>query len=71
MTPRDNGDASKPHAAEAARDLSATLLALSERAARLATAARDAEFEELATQAHALTQRLQAFGKKLHKAAGG
>jgi hypothetical protein len=68
---RDNGDATRSTTAETARDVSATLLALSERAAKLADAAREAEFEELATQAHALNQRLQAIGKKLHKAAGG
>lgn len=68
---RDNGDPTQPTTAEAARDISATLLALSERASQLATAARDAEFEELATQAHALYQRLEAIGKKLHKAASG
>lgn len=68
---RDNGDPTQPPTTDAARDVSTTLLALSERASELATAARDAEFEELATQAHALYQRLQAIGKKLHKAAGG
>ncbi len=68
---RDNGDPTQPPTADAARDISATLLALSERASQLATAARDAEFEELATQAHALYQRLQAIGKKLYKAVGG
>jgi chromosome segregation ATPase len=68
---RDNGDPTQPPTAEAARDISTTLLGLSERASQLATAARDAEFEELATQAHALYQRLEAIGKKLHKAAGG
>jgi hypothetical protein len=67
---RDNGDPSRLPTADAARDISAMLLALSERAGRLATSARDAEFEELATQAHALYQRLQAIGKKLHQAAG-
>jgi hypothetical protein len=68
---RDNGDPNQPPTADAARDVSTTLLALSERASELATAARDAEFEELATQAHALYQRLQAIGKKLHKAVEG
>ncbi|HMG23900.1 MAG TPA: hypothetical protein VK607_21345 [Kofleriaceae bacterium] len=68
---RENGDANQPPTADTARDISASLLALSERAAQLAAGARDAEFEELATQAHALYQRLQAIGKKLHKAAGG
>lgn len=71
---RENGDATKPPAppsAGDARDVSTTVFALSDRAERLATAARDAEFEELATQAHALHQRLQAIGKKLQKVAGG
>jgi chromosome segregation ATPase len=68
---RDNGDPTQPTTADAARDISTTLLALSERASQLATAARDAEFEELAAQAHALYQRLQAIGKKLHKAVSG
>ncbi|HEY6177294.1 MAG TPA: hypothetical protein VIX73_22710 [Kofleriaceae bacterium] len=68
---RDNGDATRPTTADTARDVSAMLMTLSERAARLATAAHEAEFEELATQAHALNQRLQAIGKKLHKAVGG
>jgi chromosome segregation ATPase len=68
---RDNGDPSRPPTADAARDISTSLLALSERAEQLANSAREAEFEELATQAHALCQRLQAIGKKLHKAAGG
>lgn len=71
LVSRDNGDATRPPTAEAARDISASLIALSERAAQLATAAREAEFEELASQAHALNQRLQAIGKKLHKAASG
>jgi hypothetical protein len=67
---RDNGDASKPPSPEAARDVSATVFALSDRAQRLAATAREAEFEELAAQAHALHQRLQAIGKKLQKAGG-
>jgi hypothetical protein len=70
ITKRDNGDPSRPTTLDAARDISAMLIALSERAALLATGAREAEFEELATQAHALHQRLQAIGKKLHKAVG-
>lgn len=68
---RENGDATRPPTPDAARDLSTTVLALSERAAHLAAGARDAQFEELAAQAHALHQRLQAIGKKLHRAAGG
>jgi hypothetical protein len=67
---RDNGDPTLPPTPDTARDISALVLALSERAAQLATSAREAEFEELAAQAHALHQRLQAIGKKLHKAAG-
>jgi hypothetical protein len=64
---RNNGDASRPHTPETAHDVSATVFALSDRAERLAVTARDAEFEELATQAHALHQRLQVIGKKLQK----
>jgi len=67
---RDNGDASRPPALDAARDISEPMLALSERAERLSVTAHEAEFEELATQAHALHQRLQALGKKLQKAGG-
>jgi len=65
---RENGDARKPPTVEDARDLSTTVFALSDRAERLAVTAREAEFEELAAQAHALHQRLQAVGKKLQKA---
>ena len=67
-----NGDASDPHLPTVADalDVSGTAMALSERAAALATTAQDAEFEELATQAHSLHQRLQAIGKKLAKAGG-
>ena len=67
---RENGDATRAPTPEDARDVSSTVFALSERAERLAATARDAEFEELATQAHALHQRLQAVGKKLQKAGG-
>jgi 2-phospho-L-lactate guanylyltransferase (CobY/MobA/RfbA family) len=67
---RDNGDPSQSTSSDTARDVSASLLALSERAARLAESARAVEFDELADQAHALYQRLQAIGKKLHRAAG-
>ena len=52
----------------AAADVSSAVLALSERAELVAAAARDAEFPELAEQAHALHQRLQAIGKKLQQA---
>ena len=67
---RDNGDANRPPTVADVRDVSTTVFALAGRAERLATTAREAEFEELATQAHALHQRLQAIGKKLQKAGG-
>jgi hypothetical protein len=67
----ENGDASQPPTAADALDVSSTILALSERAEELASAARESELEELHTQAHALHQRLQAIGKKLQKAGGG
>jgi chromosome segregation ATPase len=63
-----NGDAARTTAN--AGELSTAVLALSERADALASTAREAEFEELAAQAHALHQRLHAIGTKLHKAAG-
>jgi hypothetical protein len=68
---RDNGDTTKTPTPEDARGVSTTVFALAERAQKLATTAREAEFEELATQAHALHQRLDAIGKKLQKAGGG
>ncbi|HEY1555595.1 MAG TPA: hypothetical protein VGF94_12245 [Kofleriaceae bacterium] len=43
---------------------------LSERAAELASSARDSLLGELAEQAHALRQRLEAIAAKLRKAAG-
>ena len=51
-------------------DVSAKVLALSERAEKLADTCREAEFAELAEQAHSLHQRLKAIGTKLQKAAG-
>lgn len=51
-------------------EVSAKVLALSDRADQLAGECRDAEFGELADQAHALHQRLKAIGTKLQKAAG-
>jgi chromosome segregation ATPase len=63
-----NGDATAPPSAADARDVSETALALAGRAEALAATAREAEFEELATQAHSLHQRLQVIGKKLAKA---
>ncbi|HEX2687900.1 MAG TPA: hypothetical protein VHN14_14835 [Kofleriaceae bacterium] len=67
---RNNGDATKPPTVEDARGVSTTVFALSDRAERLAVTAREAEFEEIATQAHALYQRLQAVGRKLQKVGG-
>jgi hypothetical protein len=64
---RENGDQTRPPTADEAHDVSTSVFALSDRALHLATIAREAEFEELATQAHALHQRLQAIGKKLQK----
>ncbi|HEY5923324.1 MAG TPA: hypothetical protein VIV11_16705, partial [Kofleriaceae bacterium] len=49
-------DASKPDPG----DVSAKVLALSERAEKLADTCREAEFAELAEQAHSLHQRLKA-----------
>jgi DNA anti-recombination protein RmuC len=63
-----NGDTTATPTKEDARDVSETVFALSTRAEQLATTAREAEFEELATQAHSLHQRLQAIGKKLQQA---
>lgn len=67
---KDNGDATKTPTQSQALDVSQTVLALSDRAEQLAGTAREAEFEELATQAHSLHQRLQVIGKKLQKAGG-
>ncbi len=67
----DNGDALAPPTPSDTRDVSETVFALSSRAEALAVRAREAEFEELATQAHALHQRLETIGKKLQKAGGG
>ncbi len=68
---KDNGDATKGPSQADALDVSETVLGLSSRAETLATSARDAEFEEVATQAHSLHQRLQVIGKKLQKVGGG
>lgn len=65
-----NGDVTAQPTAADAKEVSDQVLALSERAEKLAADARTAEYEELATQAHALHQRLQAIGKKLQKVGG-
>lgn len=65
-----NGDATHTPSAADARNISETVLMLSSKAEALAATAREAEFEELATQAHALHQRLQTIGKKLQKVGG-
>ena len=49
--------------------ISASVLELSNRAEQLATTAREAEFEEIAAQAHALHQRLKVIAQKLQRAA--
>lgn len=67
----ENGHASQGPTLAEARDVSTTILGLSERAEQLARAAREAELEELHTQAHALHQRLLVIGKKLQAAGGG
>lgn len=51
-------------------DVSAQVLSLAERAEQLAARSRTAELEELASQAHALHQRLLAIATKLKKATG-
>jgi len=48
-----------------AKEIAATTRSLSARAEELAATARSAQFEELATQAHSLHQKLQAVAKKL------
>lgn len=68
---RGNGDSLQGPSAADALDVSETVLALSSRAEALATTAREAEFEELATQAHSLHQKLLVIGKKLQKAGTG
>ncbi len=65
ITRGGNGDAAAGPSAADAQNISTTVFGLSSRAEQLANTARDAEFEELATQAHALHQKLQAIGKKL------
>ena len=64
-----NGDQQEASQADAG-EVSAKVLELSERAAKLATTARESEFPELDEQAHALHQRLKAVGQKLQKAGG-
>jgi chromosome segregation ATPase len=64
-----NGDGQAPSQPDPA-EVSTKVLALSERADELAGRAREADFAELAEQAHALHQRLKAIGTKLQKAGG-
>lgn len=65
-----NGDAGSEAQAPDPVTVSTKVLALSERADQLASNCRDADFAELAEQAHALHQRLKAIGTKLQKAGG-
>jgi hypothetical protein len=64
-----NGDDAQSATAPDPGEVSAEVLALSTRAEQLAAAAHEASFEELASQAHALFQRLKAIGEKLQRAA--
>jgi hypothetical protein len=45
------------------------VIAMSQRAEQLAATARDAGFDEVSSQAHALHQRLLSIGKTLTRAA--
>ena len=65
-----NGDQAQDAAKPDPGDVSAKVLALSERADKLAATCREADFAELGEQAHSLHQRLKAIGTKLQKAAG-
>lgn len=57
--------------ASSPKELAASLLEMSARASTLAGGARDAGFDELSSQAHALHQRLAAAAKKLQGATLG
>lgn len=63
----ENGDATAQPTKADAKDVSQLVLDLSTRSEKLAADARDADYEELATQAHALHQKLLVIGKKLQK----
>lgn len=63
---QDGPDAARRN--PAARELAERMNDLQERAAKLAERAREADFDELANQAHALHQRLLSAWKKLDKA---
>jgi len=65
-----NGDGQSEPAEADPADVSTKVLGLSDRADQLATSCREADFAELAEQAHALHQRLKAIGTKLQKAGG-
>ena len=65
-----NGDQAQDATQPDPGDVSSKVLALSERADQLANTCREADFAELAEQAHSLHQRLKAIGTKLQKAAG-
>jgi hypothetical protein len=66
QVPRDaDGNLEVP--TDTARDIGTKILELAARASDVANHARDAEFEELSNQAHALHQRLLAVGKKLQR----
>ena len=65
-----NGDSNAEPAKPDPGEVSAIVLGLSDRAQELANSCREAEFTELADDAHALYQRLKAVGTKLQQAGG-
>ena len=65
-----NGDAAENATQPDPAEVSTKVLGLSERAEQLSTTCREADFAELAEQAHALHQRLKSIGTKLQKAGG-
>jgi hypothetical protein len=67
---QQDGDVTGPAQTADPIAVSERVLALSGRAAELAHAAQEAALPEVATQAHALHQRLAAIGAKLQRAAG-
>jgi uncharacterized coiled-coil DUF342 family protein len=65
-----NGDSDAEAKAPDPAEVSGKVLEMSDRADKLAGSCREADFEELAEQAHALHQRLKSIGTKLQKAGG-
>ena len=67
---QQDGDVTGPAQTADAVAVSERVLGLSSRAEALAQTATETQLPEVATQAHALHQRLSAIGKKLQRAAG-